>query len=82
MFLKIFLGLFGGIKLEAIKELVGYSNKCILWPGEEPINITLREERWELLSSLSELDSDWGECKDCVEAILNSVDEEDPELEH
>jgi hypothetical protein len=40
----------------------------------------LGEERWELLRSFSKFVSYWGEGKNSVEAILDSVDEEGKEF--
>jgi len=80
MSFKAKLDFFFGIHLELIQEFMRHSNKCILGPGEEPINTALGEQRWELLTSGSEFGTNGGEGEDHMKAILDSIDEEDPEL--
>jgi len=77
---KLLLDSFRVINLKFVEELVGHRNKCLLWPGEEPVNIAGRENARELLGTYSELNTDWGEAKHCVEAILHTVDEVCPEF--
>jgi hypothetical protein len=76
VFFEAGFDLWSCVHWEIVEIVVGHSNQSIFWPWKEPIDCALREERWELLRSLSEFVTDGREGKNGVEAILNSVDEE------
>jgi hypothetical protein len=44
----------------------------------EPINDSTVDKSWELLGSVSECITDWGEAKGHVKISLNSINEELP----
>ena len=69
------------LNLEGLEELLRHRDESFFGPGQEPVNVALGEEGWELLSSCSELGTDWGEAKYCVQVVLNTIDEVVPEEE-
>ena len=75
---KLVFDSLGVVKFESLQEFIGHRDKSFLWPWQEPVNVALREQWGELLGSLSEFSADWGETKNCVEIILNTVNEIDP----
>jgi hypothetical protein len=55
---KLSLHLFLAFNREVTDELLGDIDQGVEWPWQEPVDLALAEQRWELLSTLSELVSD------------------------